>query len=123
MLVFSNVTSLFTNIPSNPRIGVHLNEMFGISENTTISLNEFIEAEKFCLNAIFFRYNDSYNSQLFGTVMDSPISLTIANMVIEESEIQRLDYIPNFYKRYADDYIFCVPKNNYTLHAFNSFHL
>lgn len=127
MLVSFDVTSLFTNIPTDFALECIKKRWAEISVNSPLNLNEFTEGVKLCLDSTFFRYNETFYSQIFGTAMGSPISSTIANLVMEELEnvvISSLDYIPAFYKRYVDDCILCIPKNKleYTQQAFNSFH-
>ena len=46
--------------------------------------------------------------------MGSPLSATLANIVMEEAEIKiinELDYYIKFYFRYIDDMMICLPKN------------
>ena len=59
--------------------------------------------------------------------MGSPLSATLANIVMEEAEykiINELDYYIKFYYRYIDDTLICLPKNkiNDILHRFNNIH-
>lgn len=59
--------------------------------------------------------------------MGSPISSTIANLVMEQLETEVLNKLrikPFFYKRYVDDCLLCLHENeiNNTLTAFNNFH-
>ena len=59
--------------------------------------------------------------------MGSPLSATLANVVMEESEtkiINELTYYIKFYYRYIDDTSICLPKNkiNDILSKFNKIH-
>ena len=59
--------------------------------------------------------------------MGSPLSATLANIVMEESEtkiINELTYYIKFYHRYIDDTLICLPKNkiNDILSKFNKIH-
>ena len=49
--------------------------------------------------------------------MGSPVSVTIANLVMEEIEDQALstcEYVPQFWKRYVDDTITALPQESVT---------
>ena len=59
--------------------------------------------------------------------MDSPISSTIAQIVmeyLEESVLQKLNYNVIFFKRYIDDCLLAIPEDKLTqiLTDFNNFH-
>ena len=59
--------------------------------------------------------------------MGSPLSATLANIVVEEAEtkiINELTYYIKFYYRYIDDTLICLPKNkiNDIFDKFNSIH-
>ena len=126
-LISFDVVSLYTNIPTELAVNV-IKEKWNIIKNyTTIPENTFIEITKLCLNSTYFKFNNEFFSQIYGVAMGSPISATIANLVLEFLEIKvisSLDYKPYFFKRFVDDCILCIPKNKlqYTLNKFNSFH-
>lgn len=58
--------------------------------------------------------------------MGSPISATIANLVLEELEeiLQKIDFEMVFFKRFMDDCLTCIPINkvNEITNLFNSYH-
>lgn len=126
-IVSFDVVSLYTNIPIDLAIKCIENKWEQIKSFTPLTKKDFIEATKLCLTQTFFQFENSYYSQIYGVAMGSPISATIANLVmeyLEENTISQLNYQPFFFKRYVDDCILCIPENKiqYTLNKFNNFH-
>lgn len=102
----------------------HWNEL---QDFTSLPQEEFIKALELTLNTTYFQYNNSFYKQIFGCAMGSPISSSIAQLVLEDLEkniLSQLDFTPIFYKRYVDDCIVCLPidKIEYILNKFNSYH-
>ena len=59
-----------------------------------------------CLDATFLAYRGDFYQQTFGTAMGSPVSVTVANLVMEDVEQRALSSYPSpppFWKRYVDD--------------------
>lgn len=78
---------------------------------------DFGEGIELC--STYFSVNKNFYCQIFGTVMGTPISATIANVVMEH-----LDLKPTFFKRYFDDCILCDPVDevSYVFDKRNSCH-
>ena len=73
-----------------------------------------IELFSFCLKTSYFVYDCTYNQLVFGKTMGSPVSAVIANLVMEDVEQRALassPVKPLFWKRYVDDVISAVSKN------------
>lgn len=127
ILVSFDVSSLFTNIPTDLVIKCIKKQWDKIKPFTTLPLHEFINGVELCLSTTYFKFENDFYSQIFGTAMGSPISSTVANLVMEELEndiLNKLVKKPIFYKRYVDDCLLCIHKNELknTLDSFNSFH-
>ena len=62
----------------------------------------------------YIMYQDCYYHQTFGTPMGSPVSFTVANLVVEEIEQKALSTFespPRFWKRYVDDTLTVLHKD------------
>ena len=70
-----------------------------ISTKTSILKDAFIIAIKFVLNSTFFAFNNKFYKQVFGgfTSMDSPLSLIIADIVIQDLEEVAIMKLQNHY--------------------------
>jgi hypothetical protein len=59
-------------------------------------------------------FEGCYYQQVFGTAMASPVSAVIANLVMEDVEQRALPSVPvspSFWKRFVDDVISAVSRN------------
>ena len=73
---------------------------------TSLSVDEIMKLLQLCLSATFMAFRGSVFQQTFGTAMGSPISVTIANLVMENIEgraLAKAETPPRFWKRYVDD--------------------
>ena len=78
----------------------------GLSVATIMSLLSL------CLNAAYFSYQGVFYKQVYGTAMGSPVSVVVANLVMEDIESRALSSFspsPVFWKRYIDD-VCCAVK-------------
>lgn len=127
ILVSFDVVSLYTNIPIELAIKIITAKWNLIKNYTSLPKTEFIEATRVCLASTFFTFEEQIYSQIYGVAMGSPLSSTIANLVMEYVKTEvltTLDFKPYFFKRFVDDCLLCIPENKiqYTLNKFNTFH-
>lgn len=122
-----DIVSLYTNIPTDLAKEITRKRWNEIQEHTTLPIEEFLQALELTLNSTFFQYNNTFYKQTYGCAMGSPISSTIAELVLEDLEktiIPKIDYELPFFKRYVDDCLtaFLPEQKNTILEKFNSYH-
>ena len=61
-----------------------------LAERTGLSADDVVNLLKFCLDATYLAYRGEVFQQVFGTAMGSPVSVTVANLVIEDVEERAL---------------------------------
>ena len=102
ILVSFDVVFLFTNVPTKLAIEVarqSLEDDTNLTARTAHFVDNTISLLEFCLDAIYFLFRGKYYQQMFDTAMGSPVSVTVANMVMEHVEQRALssfDYQPIF---------------------------
>ena len=86
-MVSFDLTSLFTNVPTElakklaeRRLGADE----GLEETTNLTVVEIMMLLKFCLDATYSLFKNEIYKQKFGIAMRSPVSVTVANLVMEE---------------------------------------
>ena len=115
VLVSFDVISLFTNVPVDLAVQVaheRLNADTSLEEHTTLSADRVANLLRFCLDVTFLACRGEYYQHTFGTAMDSPVSVTAANLVMEDVEKRALSTYPlplPFWKRYVDDTLTALP--------------
>ena len=66
------------------------------------------------MNHTFLHFDKIFYKQIFGTSMGSPISLILANIVMQNLEqhvINSLDFYVHTYYHYVDDTFLIIPKD------------
>ena len=87
MLVSFGVVSLFMTIPTDSAIETTqkcLEKDETLEGRTCLNMEEIISLLKLCLNATYLTFRETHYQQTFCTTMGSPVSVTVANLVIEE---------------------------------------
>ena len=122
-----DVTSLFTNVPTELVLKGIDKRWPLIKKGTKLPIDELKKGINFLMDSTYFKFDNKYYKQIFGTPMGSPISPIIADIVmqdLEEEIIKKLDFtVPLFY-RYVDDTILFIPKDkiNNIVDKFNKYH-
>src|SRR5580765_6949202 len=89
--------------------------------------NRILNIVKFILTSTYFCFDNTIYKQTFGTPMRSPLSPTIADIVLQDIENKALYKIGTklpIYYRYVDDILLAAPKNSiqFIVDTFNSYH-
>ena len=85
-----------------------------LCSRTNLSVDDIIRLLKFCLSATYMSFRGQFFQQLHGTAMGSPVSVSVANLVMEDVEERALasyDVELPFWKRYVDDVCTVIPRN------------
>lgn len=115
VLASFDVKSLFTSIPQDLALECcrkFISNNDEIFEKTRLNENEITDLINICLNATSFQYKNKMYQQIKGTPMGSPVSVVIAEIVmqhIEEIFLQQ-EQLP-FWYHYVDDIITCIPQS------------
>lgn len=105
-----DVVSLYTSIPIDFAVDTIRSFINNSSIPPPFDIDVFLDLIDFCMRQNCFRYKDKYYRQIKGTAMGSPVSVHIAEIVMQfiENEINvRLGRKIYFWSRYVDD-IFVV---------------
>ena len=114
ILASIDVVSFFTRVPVELAVTVadsRLTVDDTLSSRTNLSVDNIICPLKFCLSNMSFC--GQFFLQLHGTAMGSPVSVSVANLVMEDVEERALasyDVELPFWKRYVDDVCTFIPK-------------
>ena len=104
-----DIVSLFTKVPVDLALQiarVRLENDDTLDTRTGLSVASIMSLLSLCLNATYFSFRDVLYKQVFGTAMGSPVSVAVANLVMEDIESRALSSFPSppvFWKRYVDD--------------------
>ena len=79
------------------------------------------------MDSTYFKFDNKYYKQIFGTPMGSPIFPIIADLVMQDLEgeiIKKLDFTVPLYYRYVDDTILSIPRDkiNNIVDEFKNYH-
>ncbi|XP_064477770.1 uncharacterized protein LOC135391440 [Ornithodoros turicata] len=109
VMVSFDAVSLFTNVPTDVAIAVaqaRLRHDDTLPARTSLSIEDIVVLLRFCLNQTHFAFRGQVYHQIAGCPMGSPVSVTMANLVMEHLEmtaLQRTRHKIKFYRRYVDD--------------------
>ena len=88
-----DVIGLFTSIPIEPAINIiekHLKEDKDLHSRTNMKIQHIINLLRFCLNNSYFSFQGRFYQQTEGAAIGSPISPIVANLFMEDLEVQAI---------------------------------
>ena len=103
-----DVKALFTSVPVQPSMQIvkqRLQQDNTLPQRTSMSIPKITSLLEFCLSHTYFLFQGKYYEQVQGAAMGSPISPLIANIFMEEFEVQALSSSPppSLWLRFVDD--------------------
>ena len=104
-LVSFDVVLLFTNVPIDLALSVvekRLDDV-DVSDRTPLPKEALVSLLRLCLSSTTFYYNGTVYQQIFGTAMGSPVSVVVANIVMEHIEDLALStsLVPTIFWQYS----------------------
>ena len=93
VLVSFDVVSLFTCVPTSRAIQVshdRLEKDPTLSERTSLSVNDICDLLSLCLDATYLSFEGKIYKQIHGTAMRLPVSVVVANLVMQDVEQKAL---------------------------------
>ena len=116
ILVSFYVISLFTKVPVDLAIKVaqeRLHKLQNLNELTKRSVKDICNSLQICLEATYLTFRKKNFKQIFGTAMGSPVSVVVANLVMENVETRAIEtfaHPPRLWQRYVDDTFVIIEK-------------
>ena len=125
-----DVSALFTSIPIEPAINIieqQLKEDKDLHSRTNMKIHHIISLLRFCLNNSYFSFQGRFYQQTEGAAMGSPISPIVANLFMEDLEVQAIRTSPtppSLWKRFMDNIFTIIKKEDRSsfLQHLNSIH-
>ena len=105
-LVSFDVKSLFTSIPLQLALQCTETAILQSTNPLPLPKEDIMDLLNFCLMSTYFQYNGKHYKQLHGTAMGSPVSVVVAEIVmqnIEESALSTCRQTIPLWLRYIDD--------------------
>ena len=113
-LVSLDVISLFTSIPLQLALACTRTAINKLHYKPALPTDDLMDLLHLCLNSTYFQYNGKHYKQLHGTAMGSPVSVVVAEIVmqnIEEQALATYSETLRLWLHYIDDAITAVHKN------------
>ena len=92
-----DVNELFTSIPIKPvvnNIKKHLEEDKDLHLRTSMTVKHISCLLEFCLENTYFSFQGRFHEQTEGAAIGSPISPIVANLFMEDLEVQAINTSP-----------------------------
>ena len=93
ILVSFDMVSSFTCVPTGLAVQVARQRLENdplLVERTTLTVNDIVDLLTLCLNATFLSFRGKIYKHIQGTAMCSPVSVVVANLVMEDVEQRAL---------------------------------
>ena len=104
-----DVMSLFTRVPTSRAIQVTRGRLMNdpsLPDKTSLTVDDICSLLQLCLEATYLAFEGKVYRQIHGTAMGSPVSVVVANLVMEDVEQEALStfHTPSrFWRRYREE--------------------
>ena len=127
-MVSFDVKSLLKFVPMELEVSIARDQLRvdgRLKDRTKLTVDDICEGLILCLNDTNFTFRGQHYQQIFGTAMGSPVSVVVANMVMEDIEQKAIRSFRNplrICKRYVDDTFVITDQKEvgYFLHHINN---
>ena len=113
-LVIDLIGQLFTTIPLQLALDCTENAIKNSTVELPLPTDDIMDLLNLCLTSTYFQYNGKHYKQLHGTAMGSPVSVVVAEIVMQNIEEQALATYTRtilLRLRYVDDTFIAVHKD------------
>ena len=113
-LVSFDVKSLLTSIPLQLALDCTATAMKNSTTKLPLPTDDLMDLLNLCLTSTYFQYNGKHYKQLHGTAMGSPVSVVVAEIVmqnIKEQALATYERTLPLWLRYVDDTFTAVHKD------------
>ena len=96
-IISYDVNALFTSVPIKPAANIikkHLEEDKDLHLRTSMTVKHISCLLEFCLENTYFSFQDRFYEQTQGAAMGSPISPIVANLFMEDLQVQAINTSP-----------------------------
>ena len=115
-MVSFDVISLFTKIPVDVAKTVVLERLKKddtLDDRSDLILTDIMTALNLCLDNTYLYFHGKFYRRIFGVAIGSPVSVIIANLVMENVEEVAMSIFlnpPKFWRRFVDDTFVIIKK-------------
>ncbi len=126
-MISLDAKSLYTNVAKSLSMAAIRKRWWKIKPHTKLTQKQFLEGISMVFDLSYFRHGDKFYKQFFGVAMGNSVSGFLADMVVEELELQiipKLSFQLPYYVRFVDDIKTAIPIDgeDEILRLFNSYH-
>ena len=93
-----DVKALYTSVPIQPAINI-IKKLLDVDEElqqrTSMTVSNITCLLEFCLKSTYFTFQGKHYEQLEGAAMGSPISPIVANLYMENFEVEAINTAPH----------------------------
>ena len=97
-MVSYDVKALFTSVPTTKAciiIKQRLEEDPELNQRTSLSIDNIISLLEFCITSTYLSFQGKFYEQVEGAAMGSPLSPIVANIYMENFEVEAIRSAPN----------------------------